>query len=259
MTQVQKGLSMVKQKIFSILASGIFIAGSIAVLPTLAQRPGQFAEILQGTLREESEAQSTNTAKAWHSVGQAWMSQGGSMAINENHQDWVKDSLNPAAHDISVAALKRSIACFVKSYDLEGVHDTPQSRARSDALRGLSSAYLQLIKIDPRNSSWYYLYGEAQTAQGLYKQATPYLKKAVALGGDGGSKASALIAHSQTYLAHQLANDQALWNHNEAVDKYNAAHYKPPVYRHGYNASDLYIRTRDYQASHPNAQPGEHY
>ncbi len=241
---------MAEQKIFSIIGCGLLLACSTAMLPASAQRPGQGTEILQMALRTEQDAQSTNTAKSWYTAGTTWLSQGGSMAMNENHQDWVKDSLNPATHDISVAAVKRSIACFVKSYDLEGIHDTPASRARSLALTGLSNAYLQLIKIDPGNSSWYYLYGEAQSGQGLYKQATPYLKKAVALGGAGGAKASALLNHSKTYLAHQLANDQALWNHNEAVDRYNAAHYKPPANRPHLNANGMYSAISGYQANH---------
>ena len=245
---------MTKQKIFGVLAGGLFIACALAMLPAEAQGP-QAGPLLQLALRQEMEARDTNTAASWYSAGESWKGNASGLAMNENHQDWVKDSLNPAMHDISVAALKRSLACYVKSYDLEGVHDTPASRARSNALRGISTAYLELIKIDPKNSSWYYLYGEAQSGQGLYKQATPYLKKAVALGGAGGTKASALMAHSHTYLAHQLANDQALWNHNEAADKYNAAHYHPTT-SHRIGAGGMYSQISGYQANHQQTSTG---
>ena len=245
---------MSRQKIFSILAGGFLATCSVAMLPALAQGP-DYTQIMQMIARQEMEDQSTNTAASWYSIGNRWVGEGYSFSVNSIHPDWVKDSINPAAHDMSVAAMKRGIACLVKSYELEGVHDTPMSRARSEALRGLSDAYLKLIKIDPTNSSWYYLYGEAQSGQGLYKQATPYLKKAVALGGAGGTKASALLAHSQTYLAHQLANDQALWNHNEAVDKYNSAHYRPPT-RTRLNANGSYSAISGYQANHGQTATG---
>jgi hypothetical protein len=245
---------MTRHKIFGSLTCG-FIVCALAILPAFAQRQNGVAEMIQPCVRAEQDAQAENTVKSWNTAGDMWLTYSGSMGVNKSHQDWVKDSLNPAGHDFMEAAAKRAIACFLKAYELEGIHDTPHSRDQSQALRSLSSAYLDLTTKDPGNSTWYYLYGEAQSSQGLYKQATPYLKKAVALGGAGGTKASELMAHSKTYLAHQLANDQALWNHNEAVDKYNAAHYKPTKYR-GPNANGMYSAISGYQANHGQTSTG---
>lgn len=254
---------MLQQKICTLLAASAALLASALVAsssPAFAQRPGQFEEQLQGAASEEAQARASNTSEAWRAAGLTWMSQGSMVSKNENHRDWVKDTYNPATRGISVQALKRAVACFVKAYDLEGVHDNARSRARSVSLTYLQQAYRTLAGVDPGNAAWPYLQGEALCAQGLYKQADPQLKRAVQLGGPGGTKASALLAHTKPFLAHQLTNDKALWDHNEAVDKYNAAHYVAPTNtRRGVNYSDLYIRTRDYQASHSNAGTGDHY
>ena len=235
---------MLKEKIFSLSLSAVALSLLSSPFSASAQRQGQYAEELQQCMNFETQARSTNTADGWRTAGTSWMSQGSFLSVNTNHQDWVKDTLNTGNHDVSVAIMKRSIGCFLKAYELEGAHDTPQSRARSQSLRNLSQAYSSLCNVDSKNSDWYYLRGELNCSKGMYKQSVPDLNKAVALGGMGGAKASALLAHTKPYLAHQLAADHALWVHNEAVDNYNAAHYHPtPVTTNTPRYSDLYIRT----------------
>jgi len=216
---------MQRHKLFYFILSSFAIAYLALSAPEArAQRPGQLQEQLQGCMQREAQAKASNSANDWHAAGESWLAGGAACSIVTSHRDWVKDRINPQNRELSVTVIKRSIACFIRSYDAEGEHDSPAIRERSQALKGLLRSYQTLIRIDPDNASWHYLEGEALTATGLYKQATPELKKAVALGGAGGAKANTLIAHCKPYLAHQLANDQALYKINEQRARENARH-----------------------------------
>lgn len=212
----------------SLFAGFIFAACVGNVTPAFAQRPGQFESEIQSAMRSEAQAKAANTASQWCAAGETWFSQGLNTSRNESHQDWVKETQNPATRELSVAIIKRAIACFNRSYDLEGEHDTPMSRDRSNALRCLMRSYQSLIKVDPQNGSWHYLLGEAMCSKGWYKQGAAELKTAAALGGTGGTKATALMTHVKPYVQKQIALEQSLAKENARIAAQNA---KLPQYQ----------------------------
>jgi hypothetical protein len=232
-------------------ASAISLLTALLISSTtaaIAQRNGQFEAGLQSAMQMEQRA---NSSESWRAAGEMWLAQGAMVSKVPNHQDWVKDRIDPTQIPIAISVHKRAIACFVKAYELEGQHETPLSRDQSISLRSLTRAYQSAIRVDPGNPDWHYLYGESLCSKGWYKDGNVELSKAISLGGASGSKASALAAHIKPYVQHEVAAEQALTRYNAKVAAYQAAHPQmqqnsTDAWRHaqGVNTA-LYFMNRD--------------
>ena len=183
------------------------------------------ATALQSAMQDETRARESNTARDWCSAGAVWLSQGAVITTISSHQDWVKDRQDPSKRPLSIAIHKRAIACYLKAYELEGVHDSAFSRGRSMALHGLKNVYQSLIRVDPQNGDWHYLLGEALCSEGWYKVGNAELSRAKSLGGAGGSKATALAAHVQPFVQRETALEQKLANTNAKINEENGRAY----------------------------------
>ena|ERR1700733_3793563 len=203
-------------------ASAISLLAALLISSTTAAiAQGQLEAGLQSAMQMEQRA---NSSQDWRAAGEMWLAQGAMVSKVPNHQDWVKDRIDPTKIPLAISVHKRAIACFVKAYDLEGQHETPLSRDQSISLRSLTRAYQSAMRVDPSNPDWHYLYGESLCAKGWYKDGNAELSKAISLGGASGSKASALAAHIQPYVQHEVAAEQALSKYNAKVAAYQATH-----------------------------------
>jgi len=174
------------RKVLALLAAfgSLFITTAQSTY-ILAYSLGDDTAYLRKVRSMEQQAKQSNSPSDWTMVGNMWLSGA--------------ESDRTGAADLMA---RRAAACFTRSVNMNANEQLNYGGAEYDSrLTGLKRAYDLLAKLEPTNSAWPYLLGEAEAARGHYLEAAPPLRKAIRMGGTGGQKAQKLMAHLAPYIA----------------------------------------------------------